>query len=71
MGWFQFFTTVNLVAVDSLSYKSEHTPLLPSVGKFPINGIAGSEDLPTFKSIPTTKLFSRKIVSVFIGPSTV
>lgn len=57
--------------MHSLGYKAEHTSLLLSVGKFPINRIAGSKDLTTFKLIPATKFSVRKIVSVFISSSTV
>ena len=45
MDWFQVFTTLSFVVMHSFGYKSEHTSLLPSVGKFPINKITGSEDL--------------------------
>ena len=34
----------------SFGYKSEHTSLLPSVGKFRINKVTGSEDLTVNKS---------------------
>ena len=59
---------LSLVVVRCLGYISEHTFLLLSVGKFPINRIPGSKDLTVFNSILATNFISRKITSVSFPP---